>query len=640
MKKAIFIFYVLAAFLINAAVAQTVIEKEKDDKVYLWIEAEDGTIDEPMMVHDTEAASGGQFIEVRSGNNNTEYAPEDGRAVYTFSVKNAGTYKIWGRVRIDMSDEDAFWVRMDDDDWVKWKGIEVGCKWHWDEVHDHLKNDQVMEYNLTAGPHTLMITYCMDQTRLDKILITNDLDYIPVDRGPNVSAVIEAGAQKLNVGEAVLFDGSSSASTEGKVISYAWDVDGERIGDGPSINHAFATTGQHTVKLVVKDNVGLTGTASKTVAVYSNEPVVDFHFSPDHSKAGQSITFDGSNSFDPDGKIVDYKWDFGDGAYADEPVVKHAYSKAGDYPVTLTVIDNEGNQKSTTRLISVITCVPKKIIFETDMCLDVDDVGALAMLHALADNGEVELLAVCFNEVHPSGAAAIDAINTWYGRGDIPVGIYKKELADPDKSDYLDSLAKFPHDLDQSTAKDAVEVYTHVLKKQEDHSVTIVSVGFLNNLYELLKAEPDLVAQKVCKLVVMGGIHNDGFNLSRHNLVSASEYVIRHWPSPLIISQAGSQILTGEHLEETPVDNPVREAYYQFFNSNFCNRPSWDQVAVLYGVRGLLDYFAPKTSGYGILPNGYKWQMDDQRRFYLETKQPNEFYRRLIENLMTAPPQR
>ena len=56
---------------------------------------------------------------------------------------------------------------------------------------------------------------------------------------------------------------------------------------------------------------------------------------------------------------------------------------------------------------------PKKVIYETDMCLDVDDVGGLAMLHALADEGEVEILAVTFNEVHPSGAAAIDAINTW-----------------------------------------------------------------------------------------------------------------------------------------------------------------------------------------------------------------------------------
>ncbi|MHC5066848.1 MAG: nucleoside hydrolase, partial [Planctomycetota bacterium] len=148
---------------------------------------------------------------------------------------------------------------------------------------------------------------------------------------------------------------------------------------------------------------------------------------------------------------------------------------------------------------------PKRIIFETDMCLDVDDVGALAMLHAMADQGEATILAVCFNEVHRSGDAAIDAINTWYQRGDIPVGVYRGSLDDPDTSKYLDHLAKFPHDLTQETAPSALDVYLQVLRDQPARSVTIVSVGFLNNLHDLLKAAPELVEQKVAELVVMGG---------------------------------------------------------------------------------------------------------------------------------------
>ena len=176
--------FIIAILLLNLLPAQTVVKKEKNKNVYLWIEAEAGHIIDPMLVHDTEEASGGQFIEVRSGNNNTEYAPEDGHAVYKFTLENAGTYRIWGRIRIDMADEDAFWVKMDNDNWIKWKGIEVGCKWHWDQVHDNRNNNQVMEYDLTAGPHTLIFTYCMDQTRLDKLLITNDLEYFPDEKGP------------------------------------------------------------------------------------------------------------------------------------------------------------------------------------------------------------------------------------------------------------------------------------------------------------------------------------------------------------------------------------------------------------------------------------------------------------------------
>jgi len=114
----------------------------------------------------------------------------------------------------------------------------------------------------------------------------------------------------------------------------------------------------------------------------------------------------------------------------------------------------------------------KKIIYETNMCLAVDDVGGLAMIHGLQNRGEAELLAVCLNEVHPDGAAAIDAINTWYGRGNIPVGVYRGAFPDPDNSAYLHDLTKFSHDLDDKSALSALEVYQKVLVKQPDNSVT------------------------------------------------------------------------------------------------------------------------------------------------------------------------
>ncbi|MBL7135892.1 MAG: hypothetical protein ISS81_04775 [Candidatus Marinimicrobia bacterium] len=110
-------------------------------------------------------------------------------------------------------------------------------------------------------------------------------------------------------------------------------------------------------------------------------------------------------------------------------------------------------------LIHTIAFSQVKLILDTDMCGDMDDVGALAILHAMANSGEVEILAVCFNEVHESGAAAIDAINTWYGRGNIPVGIYKGTLSSPDNSKYLDALMEFPHDLSKETAPSAMDVY-------------------------------------------------------------------------------------------------------------------------------------------------------------------------------------
>ena len=281
---------------------------------------------------------------------------------------------------------------------------------------------------------------------------------------------------------------------------------------------------------------------------------------------------------------------------------------------------------------------PKKIIFETDMCFDVDDVGALAVLHTLADSGEAEILAISFNEVHPNGANAIRAINTWYNRGEIPIGVYKGDLANPDKSKYLDSIANFPHDPRSIELPSSLELYLQVLAEQPDNSVTIISVGFLNNLYDLLKANPKLIDQKVAELVVMAGLVNDNFNTVRHDLIDKTEEVIRNWPTPLVISQHGGSVRTGARLAASPAENPVREAYYQWFNGQYKGRASWDQVAVLYGVRGLGDYFTEIREGSGRLLNGFEWKMKPGFRSYLDPLLPDSEFTEIIESLMIKPP--
>lgn len=281
---------------------------------------------------------------------------------------------------------------------------------------------------------------------------------------------------------------------------------------------------------------------------------------------------------------------------------------------------------------------PKRIILETDMTFDVDDVGALAVLHALADDDRVKILAVNYNEVHPDGAGAIDAINTWYGRSDLPVGVNPDEFSEPDSSRYLDHLATFPHSLTADSAPDALDVYRRVLNDQPDGSVTIVSVGFLNNLAVLLRAEAELVASKVEKLVVMGGRHNDGFNLVRHGLVETTQEVIENWPTPLAITDYGGRVRTGATLADTPTDNPVREAYFRWFGGKFEGRSSWDQVAVLYAIYGAGDWFEDVASGTGSLRNGYSWSLESGWRTYVAPRRSRDEFVRLIEGLMVEPP--
>ena len=290
--------------------------------------------------------------------------------------------------------------------------------------------------------------------------------------------------------------------------------------------------------------------------------------------------------------------------------------------------------------IQLTSAAMTNVILETDMTFDVDDVGALAVLHALADRKEARILGVCYNEVHPHGVVAIKAINDWYGRGDIPIGQFERDLLNPDKSRYLTQVAGLRSTSSPDDAQNAMEFYKAILDVQNDRATTIISVGFLNNIADLLRSHPDLIAQKIDRLVVMGGLRNDNFNLVRHNLVSESQFVIEHWPTPLIITDFGGSLKTGTSLSHTPSQNPVREAYYRWFDGSFQGRSSWDQVAVLVGVRGEGSEFEYIRDRTGRLRNGFEWELDGIQRTYARPIESSDYYRREIEHLMTAKPQR
>jgi len=285
------------------------------------------------------------------------------------------------------------------------------------------------------------------------------------------------------------------------------------------------------------------------------------------------------------------------------------------------------------------------VIYETDMTLDVDDVGALAVLHGLQTEKKVNLLGVCFNEVHPLGPAVIDAINTFYNRGTIPIGIYRKDLARPDPSDYYSMERDFdvdnmPHDPFDNIVGDAVEVYKHLLKTQTDGSVVIISVGFLNNLHDLLKDPVGyaLVESKVKLLAVMGGLNNDGFNFVRHDLVDQTQYVLENWPGLLVTTHVGGDMITGETLTRTtPTNNPVRRAYeLEWEQGPNVGRCSWDQVAALYAVYGG-KYYEEDWEGSGSLRNGFTWNFKPGQRGYAAPRDDEQIEQE-IERLMTLAP--
>lgn len=163
----------------------------------------------------------------------------------------------------------------------------------------------------------------------------------------------QAGKPPLNVS----FDASTSSDSDGTIVSYTWDFGDGSFGSGVKTTHTYYQKEVYTVTLTVVDNDGLSGTAQGYVYV-SDPPVAKFTMNPTIGVAPVTIKFDASASYDPDGTIVKYIWDFGDDSYGKDKYVSHKYDVAGDYIVTLEVIDNYGISTTTSKALKILRVHP------------------------------------------------------------------------------------------------------------------------------------------------------------------------------------------------------------------------------------------------------------------------------------------
>jgi len=138
------------------------------------------------------------------------------------------------------------------------------------------------------------------------------------------------------------FNGSSSSDPDGSIAAYFWNFGDGESATGPTTTHTYSAAGTFTVTLTVTDNGGVTGSQQQAVTVVVNNPPVA-SFTPPSCAVLIPCTFDGSSSKDPDGSIVSYEWNFGDGTPRGVTAkTSHTYAAAVSYTVSLTVTDNAG----------------------------------------------------------------------------------------------------------------------------------------------------------------------------------------------------------------------------------------------------------------------------------------------------------
>ena len=173
--------------------------------------------------------------------------------------------------------------------------------------------------------------------------------------------IAEAGeVQTVETGEPAVFNGTGSTSSEGSsIVKYEWDFDGDGVFDatGASKSRSFAKMGDYTVTLRITDSIGATDEDNVTIQVLNREPLTSFGHSPIDPTVRDVVTFLDAST-DPDGEIVSWLWDFGDGETSTAQNSTHIYSDKGTYAVELMVTDDDGGSHSTTMEVTVVNLPP------------------------------------------------------------------------------------------------------------------------------------------------------------------------------------------------------------------------------------------------------------------------------------------
>lgn len=302
-----------------------------------------------------------------------------------------------------------------------------------------------------------------------------------------------------------------------------------------------------------------------------------------------------------------------------------------------------------------------KIIFDTDFGSAADDLGALAMLHTFIKRGDCELLAIMNWTLDDDAVSSIDAVNRFYGHPNIPIGTRLGETIH-EEANYNRHIAEnFPYKLTTNDVQAATDLYRMILSSAKDTSITIVVVGPLANIQNLLNSGYDkyshlngseLISKKVKEFVIMGGQFPKGNNEWNFdgNMPGVTKFVLEHLSVPVTFTgfELGSQIKTGEIFNNIDQETPIYKGFLYssshapWIKANFKGKiiphSSFDQTAVLYAVKGGVgNYWDKIVSGYcKVDENGRnRWvKSKDSNHSYLKLKESPEVMATLIEVLM------
>ncbi len=271
------------------------------------------------------------------------------------------------------------------------------------------------------------------------------------------------------------------------------------------------------------------------------------------------------------------------------------------------------------------------VILDTDLGSSTDDLFSMQMLYRYHDKGRCKLLGIVVDRMGENNAVIADVMNTYFGHASIPIGLERSGVANPQVwIDYsglpqyrkADGSLMFERSIaDYSMVPDGWKLYRKLLAGQPDHSVRIVSTGFVTALAQLLESEGDeysplngveLVRQKVRCAYVMGGVFGESVEPD-YNFKQAIDFSLtffRLWPKDVDMVLSPGEV--GDAIEYTPeqvIDDiswtdihPIKQVYMRC-NCN-TGQKMWDPMVVIHAVMGDELFNLSERGEVRLTPNG------------------------------------
>ena len=296
-------------------------------------------------------------------------------------------------------------------------------------------------------------------------------------------AIIDLEPPEALTGTYFLLNASASSDMDGQVTTVLWDLGDGNTSSEFQTNHAFSLPGEYIIRLTVWDDDGTMATTTRLINVLNRPPAAGFVFVGTEIWKGRSVTFDATDSLDPDGWVIQYEWDFGDGSSGDishSPLVNHVFEVAGKVTVTLAVVDDMGSYGQVSVDFTVLNREPVVSLIADPTDLLTEEVVFIDGSRSYDDDGQ--LMEFEFSMVDPDAGYSVlqSGMTETLTFKPIDDGIYTIFLAitDDDGAQVVESVELRVHNRPPSVALDAE---TAALEGAVVEAPTTLSLGVITD---------------------------------------------------------------------------------------------------------------------------------------------------------------